>query len=1110
MKRSLRPILRLLNNNNNNNSTYRRSSLALLPHTLNVTASPSVALTSTSNRKMSDPTSESPVSASSPAEDAATKSKNQEKNEAKRLAKLAKFAAKNAAKEAKEAAAALVSGGAKKKEKKAPKAEAAVQEKFVDTTVPGEKKDLSGEVAAAYNPEAVEASWYAYWEKSGFFKPQLGPDGKPKSEGTFTIPIPPPNVTGALHLGHALTNSIQDALTRWHRMHGKSTLFVPGCDHAGIATQIVVEKRLMKERGLTRHDLGRDNFVKEVMHWKDQYASTIYGQLKRVGSSMDWSRVRFTLDPPMVAAVNEAFVRLHDEGIIYRENRLVNWDTKLKTALSNLEVEQKELPGRTMLRVPDHDPKKMYEFGVIISFAYPIEGSSEEIVVATTRLETMLGDTAIAVHPTDARYTHLHGKFALHPFQNRRVPIIPDAYVDPEFGTGAVKITPAHDPNDYIVGKRNNLAFINIFTDEGQVNEAGAPFAGLQRFDARVAVLEELKKNGLYRGTEDNKMVIPISERTGNIVEPMLKPQWWVNCKDMAADALQTVKSGELEIIPQQSEREWYRWMENSQDWCISRQLWWGIRVPAYFVSIKGLEDDRTNGVHWISARDEAEAMEKALAKFPDVDRANITLSQDEDVLDTWFSSALWPFTIMGWPQKTEDLENFYPNSLLETGKDILFFWVARMVMLGRKLTGKTPFKKVFCHSMVRDAHGNKMSKSKGNVIDPLDVISGISLANLHKRLEEGNLDAREVKEAKANQSNDFPNGIPECGTDAMRFTLLSYTSGGSDINLDILRVEGYRKWCNKLWNATRFALMKLGGDYRPRAGTELTGRESLADKWILSRLNHCVRKTNETLEQYNFMQATSALYQFWLYDLCDVYLESTKPVIDGEDAAASESAKDTLYICLDQGLKLLHPLMPFITEELWQRLPRREGDSTPSIMIASYPVDRADWEDAKSQADFDLVNKVISAARGLLTSYTIKNATVFVKANNAELEKTMQTQAAIIKSMTKGCGTLTVIGPADAVPVGCTIDNVSEELNVYLLVKGFVDFDAELAKLEVKINKARDGAAAMRKKTLAEGYETRVAQEVKDINDAKIKGFEAEIEALEKVGEEFKRLRDA
>ncbi|KAI8820771.1 tRNA synthetases class I-domain-containing protein [Fimicolochytrium jonesii] len=1038
--------------------------------------------------------------------------KNDAKAEAKKAAKAAKAAkleAKLAAQAAAQAAAAASDATGKKKKATKVKAEPVPEPEFVDNTPEGEKKVLQGDIPTAYNPIAVEAAWYAWWEKSGFFKPQLV-DGAPAPEGTFTIPIPPPNVTGALHLGHALTNSIQDALTRWHRMQGKTTLFVPGCDHAGISTQVVVEKRLVKERGITRHDLGREKFLEEVFKWKEAYGTRIYSQLRKVGSSMDWDRVRFTMDPNMVKAVNEAFVRLHEDGVIYRDNRLVNWDTKLKTALSNLEVDQKELPGRTLMTVPDHDPKKKYEFGVIISFAYPIENSTEQIVVATTRLETMLGDTAIAVHPTDERYKHLHGKYVIHPFQNRRIPIVADEYVDPAFGTGAVKITPAHDPNDYTVGKRQKLEFINIFTDEGQINEAGAPFTGLKRFDARVAVLEELKKKGLYIETKDNKMVLPISERTGNIVEPMLKPQWWVNCKDMAGEAMKVVRTGELQILPQTSEKEWFRWLENIEDWCISRQLWWGHRIPAYFIKIQNQENDRIDGKYWVSGRNEKEARQKALEKFPDVKPADIVLEQDEDVLDTWFSSGLWPFSIMGWPEKTQDLKLFYPHNLLETGKDILFFWVARMVMLGIKLTGTVPFKQVFCHSMVRDAHGRKMSKSLGNVIDPIDVIYGISLEELHKRLEDGNLDPREVEKAKDGQSRDFPAGIPQCGTDAMRFALLAYTSGASDINLDISRVEGYRKWCNKLWNATRFALMKLGADYKPRKDVALTGKESLADRWILAKLNQCIRKTNENLAQYNFMQATNALYQFWLYELCDVYLETTKPIIDGADAAASDSAKDVLYICLEAGLKLLHPFMPFVTEELYQRLPRRPDDKVPSIMITRYPEALAEWDNAKSEADWDLVNHVVHAARSLLTDYIIKDATVLLTASTYETRQLLESQIPIVKSMLKGCGAFKVLGANETVPAGCAINNVSEEVNVYLLVKGFVDFDAELLKIASKVDKVRDNLASWIKKTTVDGYEERVRQEIKDSNDAKIKGLQAEIAALEKAADEFRRLRDA
>ncbi|KAJ3293623.1 hypothetical protein HK104_004319 [Borealophlyctis nickersoniae] len=1064
--------------------------------------------------------------------DGQKKKENPEK-EAKRLAKLAKFEAKKAAEAAKNAAA---SGDKKeKKDKKKPEPKTAAEETpFVNTTPKGEKKDVSGGMANAYDPTAVEAAWYDWWEKQGLFKPELTADGKIKPEGKFVIPIPPPNVTGSLHLGHALTNSIQDCLTRWHRMQGKSALFVPGCDHAGIATQIVVEKKLMRERGITRHSLGRQAFVDEVWKWKDAYGHRIYDQLRRLGSSLDWDRVRFTMDPSLNKAVTEAFVRLHEDGTIYRANRLVNWCTKLNTALSNLEVEpnfaveMEELEGRTMRAVPDHDNRK-YEFGVIISFAYQVENSDERIIVATTRLETMLGDTAVCVNPKDARYTHLHGKYVIHPFNNRRIPIITDDYADPEFGTGAVKITPAHDFNDYNIGKRHNLEFINILTDDGLINENGAPFTGIRRFDARVAVQKALEEKGLYIETKDNKMQIPICTRSGNVVEPMLKPQWWVNCQEMAQDAMQAVRSGELNIVPETSEKEWFRWLENIQDWCISRQLWWGHRVPAYFIRIKGQDGDENDAQLWVSGRDEEEARKKAVARFPNVSPSDITLEQggmptrcdvkmksaklnstDPDVLDTWFSSGLWPFSIMGWPEQTKDLDLFFPNSLLETGRDILFFWVVRMVMMSQKLTGKVPFKQVFCHAMVRDAHGRKMSKSLGNVIDPIDVIEGITLSALGKRLDEGNLDPREVAKAKEGQKRDYPNGIPKCGTDALRFALLAYTSGGRDINLDVNRVEGYRKFCNKLWNATKLVMMKLGDDYKPSPETKLTGTESLADLWIIAKLNKASRETNKYLEQLNFMQATSTVYQFWLTELCDVYLEICKPVVDGDDAQAKEACRNVLYICLDAGLKLLHPFMPFVTEELYQRLPRRSMDTSASIMTARYPQEIAEWNNAQAEKDYEFVNDVAHAARSLMTDYSIKEATLYVQAGTSEVQKLMSSQAAIVRTLARGIKNFNVVSKDEAIPAGCAPYNVTEDCTVFLLVKGHVDFEVELKKLDDKLANASKNLATWKKKTEAEGYETKVKAEIKEINENKIKGYEAEIEALQHAKDNFMRLRDA
>ncbi|KAJ3106634.1 hypothetical protein HDU97_005999 [Phlyctochytrium planicorne] len=1051
------------------------------------------------------------------AEAIAKAEKNKAKNEAARKEKMAKFEAKKAAQEAAKANAA---SKPKDKEKEKPAKVAVEEPEYVNTTPAGDKKDTSGELSAKYNPVAVESAWYDWWEKEGFFQPSLT-NGKPNPAGTFVISIPPPNVTGSLHLGHAMTNSIQDTLTRWSRMQGKSTLYVPGCDHAGIATQVVVEKKLMKERGITRHDLGREAFIEEVWKWKEMYGSRIYSQIKRLGTSVDWTRVAFTMDANLSNAVVDAFVKLHDEGIIFRANRLVNWCTKLKTALSNLEVENMELEGRTLLSVPDHDPKKKYEFGVIISFAYKIENSNEEIIVATTRIETMLGDTAIAVHPADARYKHLVGKFAVHPFQDRRIPIIADDYVDKDFGTGCVKITPAHDPNDYAIGKRHNLEFINILTDDGKINENGAPFTGLQRFDAREAVLKALKERGFYKETKDNKMQIPICGRSGNVVEPLMKPQWWINCKDMAGDAMEAVNSGKLEIIPESSKRDWFLWLENIQDWCISRQLWWGHRIPAYFIKIEGQENDPADDSFWVSGRSEAEALERAKKKFPDVPASKISLEQDPDVLDTWFSSGLWPFSILGWPNKTADFENFYPNALLETGWDILFFWVARMVMLGIKLTGQVPFKQVFCHAMVRDAQGRKMSKSLGNVVDPIDVIQGITLAELNKQLEQGNLDPREVEKAKKGQAESYPKGIPQCGTDALRFTLLAYTSGGRDINLDILRVEGYRKFCNKLWNAAKLAFQKLGDDFKPLpyGSKSLKGGEALADLWILNKLNIAAKEVNKHLEERNFMQATSAIYNFWLYELCDVYLEICKPVIDSgsaqdaspEKAQAAAAAKEILYTCLEAGLKILHPFMPFVTEELWQRLPKREGDpNTKTIMKSAYPIENALWNHPDAEEDFENVQKVARTARSMLTSYNItKGGILYVQASNPKMHSILKSDAEIIVSaLVKPAKTLHVV--SDSVPAGCAVSTISEDLSVHVMLKGVVNFETEIAQMEVKKKKAEDTLSDLQKKTSGADYEKKVKLEVRENNAAKMKVLEAEIEALATSIKNFLELKDS
>ena len=988
---------------------------------------------------------------------------------------------------------------------------------FVNDTPPGQKKDTSKPMDSAYKPRQVEAAWYQWWEKQGYFSPRLAADGKPLSKGTYVIPIPPPNVTGALHLGHALTNSVQDALIRWNRMRGLTTLYLPGCDHAGIATQAVVEKMLWKTAKQSRHDLGREKFIEKVWDWKEEYGNKIYGQLRRVGSSYDWERACFTMDPKFEHAVVEAFVRLHQEGVIYRDTRLVNWSCKLNTALSNLEVEMKELEGKTMLNVPGHNPEKKYEFGTIVSFAYPIENSDEKIVVATTRLETMLGDTAVAVHPKDERYRHLIGKHVVHPFNGRLIPIIGESEkVDMNFGTGAVKITPAHDPNDYIMGKKHNLQFITLFNDDGTINANGGEFQGLMRFDARIEVLKALKAKGLYVETKPNKMVIPICSRSGDIIEPMLKPQWYVNCQEMAQAAVKAVEDGDLLIQPEASKKEWFSWLNNIQDWCISRQLWWGHRIPAYFCNIKGQENERVDGKYWVSGRSYEEACQNAYARFPDIAKEDLSLEQDDDVLDTWFSSALWPFASFGWPEKTQDLQLFYPNSLLETGWDILFFWVARMVMMGIKLTGQVPFKHVYCHAMVRDAHGRKMSKSLGNVIDPLDVIEGISLEGLFTQLEKGNLDPREIQKAKEGQKRDFPKGIPECGADALRFTLCNYTSGNRDINMDIMRVDGYRKFCNKLWNATKFALMKLGPDFKPSPMVlQATGDLNLTQKWILHRLSVAVHEVNENMHTYNLMNVTNAIHFFWLYDLCDYYIEAAKPVLDDPDMSEKmkQSYKETLYTSLEHGLKLMHPFMPFLTEELYQRLPRRDvaDKLSESIMISWFPEDCDYWKNDRCDQEFELLKSLIKSVRSLAADYGVKdNVNVFIKSTSNQITKLINDNLLSTKTLMYAKQLqLKVLGAGEAVPAGCVVSVINEECSVYLLVRGFVDLDSEISKLEQKLEKVTQTKNQLEERMTSSNYEQKVKSEVREADSAKMSSMTVEIEAITKGIHNFTLLKN-
>lgn len=1023
------------------------------------------------------------------------KTPKQLEKEAKKLAKLEKF------KQKKEKLTQTSEQPKEKVEKPEKKKAATISTaiEYAGKTSPGEKKDVTCPMPDSYSPKYVEAAWYEWWEKEGFFKPEYGgrniKENNPK--GRFVMVIPPPNVTGALHLGHALTNAVEDAITRWHRMSGRTTLWVPGCDHAGIATQVVVEKKLWREEQKTRHDVGRDEFIKKIWKWKNDYGDKIYTQIKRLGSSPDWSRASFTMDPKLCRAVNEAFVRLHEEGDIYRSNRLVNWSCTLKSAISDIEVDKVELTGRTLMSIPGYKDK--VEFGVLVSFAYKICDSDEEIVVATTRIETMLGDTAVAVHPQDKRYTHLHGKKIQHPFCKRTIPIIVDEFVDMEFGTGAVKITPAHDHNDYEVGVRNNLPFLTILSEDGIIIGDCGEFTGMKRFDARKAVLEALKSKGLYKETKDNPMVVPVCSRSKDVVEPLIKPQWYVKCDRMAQEALKAVQIGELRIIPEQHKKTWHYWMANIRDWCISRQLWWGHRIPAYFVSFKGstpeniTEDDR-----WVSGRTEEDALNKAMKKFG-LKKTEIELKQDEDVLDTWFSSGLFPFSVFGWPEENDELRVFYPTTLLETGHDILFFWVARMVFFGQRLLGKLPFKEVFLHPIVRDAHGRKMSKSLGNVIDPMDVIEGITLENLHQQLIGSNLDPREIERAKAGQKQDYPNGIPECGTDALRFTLLSYMHHGRDINLDILRVQGYRFFCNKLWNALKLSLKYLPTKEEKSQKicpvTKLSGDESKLDIWILSRLSEAVELCKKAFESYDFPTATTACYNLWLYDFCDVYLEWIKYVFSLDDESKKLAAQRTLLTVLDTGLRLLSPFMPFITEELYQRLP---GEKSVSISVAPYPEPESfPWRNEKVENEVQFVQKVIHSIRSARSDYNLPKAAKtksFFKTLDEETSTTLSEYSALIETL----AFCSDFKPTQEQPEEVSaILTVSDKCQVFLILEGLINVTDEIEKLKKKKGGVEERLKNLEKSMSIKDYEIKVPEEVKQNNNEKLVQTKGELERI-------------
>ncbi|KAL6724590.1 hypothetical protein Aduo_019466 [Ancylostoma duodenale] len=990
------------------------------------------------------------------------KTEKELKKEAEKAAKLAKFEEKQ--RKLKEKAAAAE---AKPKEKKVVKEQCTVVEKpkYIPGQRPGEKKDTSQGLPNVYDPSYVEADWYSWWEKQGFFKPEYGRENneKPNPKGHFTICIPPPNVTGTLHVGHALATTVEDTLTRWNRMKGKTTLFNPGCDHAGIATQVVVEKKLQREKGLSRHDLGRDRFIQEVWKWKHEKGGVIYDQLRKMGASVDWDRACFMMDPKMVRAVTEAFVRMHESGTIYRSNRLVNWSCALRSAISDIEVDKKELPGRTLLPVPGYDEK--VEFGVLISFAYKIKGEESEVVVSTTRVETMLGDTAVAVHPEDPRYQHLIGK----------------------------------------VGQRHNLPFITCIDDDGNISPGCGEFSGMRRFDARKAVIEALKKRGLYRGSEDNAMVVPICSRSKDIIEPLLKAQWYVKCDEMARRAIAAVETGELKLIPDYHVATWNRWLQSNRDWCISRQLWWGHRIPAYFVTVtdgKTPAGDPCDDRYWVSAHSEEVAVQKAAKKF-NVDPKFIKVKWDEDVLDTWFSSGMWPFAIMGWPENTSDMQLYFPSNVLETGHDILFFWVARMVFMSQELTGKLPFKEVYLHAMIRDAHGRKMSKSLGNVIDPLDVIRGVTLAELNRQLTSGNLDAKELAIAQAGQARDYPKGIPECGTDALRFALLAYTSQGRDINLDVLRVQGYRFFCNKIWQAVRFTLMQLGSDYKAEP-FKISGKESIMDKWILSRMACAVGRCNVDMDTYNFTQFTTQLYEYWLYDLCDIYLEAVKPVIASGSDEARKVAKATLYHCVETGLRLISPVMPFLSEELWQHLPRL-ATHPPSIIVHAYPeTSQYPFTNEKIEADVSFAMSVIKTIRSLRSDYELTNKTktdLYASVSSEEDHRCLTSLIPLIETLASSNKVEILlqskINP-ESIPSGCAHVTISSRCTAYIALQGIINVERELVKLAGKKEKIEAQVAKLVEQQNRPDYEEKVPLPVRIANTEKKEALLIEMKSIE------------
>ena len=892
-----------------------------------------------------------------------------------------------------------------------------------------------------YNPQEIEQPIYKHWEECGYFKPNGD-----KSQPSYCIAIPPPNVTGSLHMGHAFQQTIMDALIRYHRMQGNNTLWQSGTDHAGIATQMVVERKIAAEENKTRHDYGREAFIDKIWQWKAESGGSITKQMRRLGDSVDWDRERFTMDEGLSNAVKEVFVRLYQEDLIYRGKRLVNWDPKLRTAISDLEVENREVKGSMWyLRYPLADGAKTAE-------------GKDYLVVATTRPETLLGDTGVAVNPEDPRYKDLIGKHIILPFVNRRIPIIGDEHADMTKGTGCVKITPAHDFNDYEVGRRHQLPMINIFTFDGDIRtqaevfdtngeactiyttEIPEEFQNLERFAARKAIVAQCEALDILEKIEPHDLTIPYGDRGGVVIEPMLTDQWYVRAKVLAEPAIDAVKNGDIQFVPKQYENMYFSWMNDIQDWCISRQLWWGHRIPAWY--------DNQGNVY--VGRNEAEVRrENNLSD-------DIELSQDEDVLDTWFSSALWTFSTLGWPENTDDLATFHPTNVLVTGFDIIFFWVARMIMMTMHFIkdehGKpqVPFKTVYVTGLIRDEEGQKMSKSKGNVIDPLDMIDGISLADLLEK-RTGNMMQPQLAEKIAKRTEkQFPNGIEAHGTDALRFTLAALASTGRDINWDLKRLEGYRNFCNKLWNASRYVLMNTEEHDCGFKGGDLD--YSLSDKWILAEFNQTVKAYREAFDTYRFDLAANILYEFTWNQFCDWYLELTKSVLANGEQSAQRAARHTLVTVLEALLRLAHPIIPFITEAIWQNVKGLMNIKADTIMLQPMPAFDEKYINEEAVADINWIKDAVIAVRNIRAEMNIapsKPLQLLIRQASPTVHRIVSDNITFIKTLAK-LSEIVLLDEGENSPLSVT--KLVDGAELLIPMAGLINKEDELARLEKEI----------------------------------------------------------